>query len=451
MSFLKVQHFAHTDVGVKRSHNQDAWATKPAADEANYRKLGHIFIVADGMGGHAVGEKASAKAAADIPLTYQKHVDQEGARDAIRRAFVEANAGIYEIGQKNPEFQGMGTTGTAMFLRSEGAWFGHVGDSRAYRIRKGKLEQLTFDHSWVWEIAKRQGIDPDELGDFKKNVIIRSLGPDAEVEVDIEGPYPVEPGDIFLLCSDGLSNQILPDELGAVASTLAPEQACRFLIDLANVRGGPDNITCIIVRVPGQAGEAVVDARASAKASGSIPKLRAYLERWDKVVPWSYTFLALGILCGAMMFATFGRESKVLSQAFFVAAAAFVLLGIVGLVRHLRTPQAHGSDRGSEDSSSGELHIYKTYAFEIGKPIHDRFAELESLLKDALTERKGAVDWAAHTKLSDEATARLNKSEHVAAFRARCGALQLLAAVASKDRGKEEAFQPNWTTPTRTI
>src|SRR5262245_38091291 len=119
-----------TDVGVKRSHNQDACAAQPAADDARFEKIGHIFIVADGMGGHAVGEKASAMAVRGIPLTYQKYVSQEGVIPALKRAFTETNSEIFDIGKNNPEFAGLGTTGTSLILRPEGAWIGHVGDSR---------------------------------------------------------------------------------------------------------------------------------------------------------------------------------------------------------------------------------------------------------------------------------------------------------------------------------
>src|SRR5436305_8420167 len=159
------------------------------------------------MGGHAVGEKASAKAVRYIPHTYHKHA-QEGAANALRKACVGANAGIHAIGQGNPEFRGMGTTASALLLRQEGAWVGHVGDSRVYRSRDGRIEQITFDHSAVWEIARRQKVKPEELHGIRSNVILRSLGPDAFVEVDVEGPHPVRPGDVFLLCSDGLSGPL---------------------------------------------------------------------------------------------------------------------------------------------------------------------------------------------------------------------------------------------------
>src|SRR5262249_37939761 len=110
--FDQLEHACRTDVGVRRSHNQDAYQVVLAPDAERWKEQGHFFLVADGMGGHAVGEKASAKAVRDIPHTYHKHA-QEGAAAALRKAFVEANAGIHAIGQGNPEFRGMGTTATA--------------------------------------------------------------------------------------------------------------------------------------------------------------------------------------------------------------------------------------------------------------------------------------------------------------------------------------------------
>src|SRR5262245_3335165 len=202
------------------------------------------------MGAHATGEKASELATQIIPHTYHKHAAQ-GPVAALRKAFIEANASIHSRGQQNREFEGMGTTGTALLLQAEGIWVGHVGDSRAYRIRDGVIEQLTFDHSLVWVYARQQRIDPDKVENIPSNVIVRSLGPEPLVQVDIEGPHPLQPGDIFLLCSDGLSGQVTDQEIGAVASALPPAEACRFLVDLANLRGGPDNITVLIVRVGG--------------------------------------------------------------------------------------------------------------------------------------------------------------------------------------------------------
>src|ERR1041385_8124152 len=157
----------------------------------------------------------------------------------------------------------MGTTGTALVIRPEGAWVGHVGDSRAYRIRGGLIEQLSFDHSLLWELARRQRKSPEELTGIPANVIVRSLGPEATVQVDVEGPHPLEQGDVFLLCSDGLSGQVNDRVIGAVVTALPPEEAVRFLVHMANLQGGPDNTTVIVVRVGTAANESDSDFQAS--------------------------------------------------------------------------------------------------------------------------------------------------------------------------------------------
>ena len=150
LRFDQIDHASLTDVGVRRSHNQDSHAIQLARDDEQWHERGHLFLVADGMGAHAVGEKASEQAAGLIPHTYHKYVSQ-GAAAALRKAFVEANATIHACGQQNREFEGMGTTTTAVLIRPEGAWVAHVGDSRAYRIRDGVIQQLSYDHSLVWE------------------------------------------------------------------------------------------------------------------------------------------------------------------------------------------------------------------------------------------------------------------------------------------------------------
>jgi protein phosphatase len=141
----------------------------------------------------------------------------------------------------------MGTTCSTLLLLPQGAVIGHVGDSRVYRRREGIVEQLTFDHSLVWEM-RAQGHKTD---DIPSNVITRSLGPNSDVQVDCEGPFPVQLGDTFLLCSDGLNGEVGDAEIGAALATLPPLEASQFLVDLANLRGGPDNITIIIVQVIG--------------------------------------------------------------------------------------------------------------------------------------------------------------------------------------------------------
>ncbi|QDU20467.1 PP2C family protein-serine/threonine phosphatase [Urbifossiella limnaea] len=432
-AFEPVRYAALTDVGVKRSHNQDACLPVPAADEAAWRDHGHVFVVADGMGGHAVGEKASFKAVRDIPQIYNKHA-RDGAAAAIRRAFTEANHGIYSIGQENPEFRGLGTTAVALFLRPEGAWVGHVGDSRAYRFRDGKAEQLTFDHSWVWEIARRQGVDPDELGDFKKNVIIRSLGPDPEVEVDVEGPHPVQPGDVFLLCSDGLTGVVTPDEVGAVATALLPEDAAKLLVHLANLRGGPDNITVMIVRVGG-----------GSEAAGGRPGtgvLARCLKAWNRRVPLPFTALGGGGLLAGLALAMHVSEIPGAS-ILFVLAAAVILAGIAGLIGQLMKDQPEEEPPPPEDEGPRELHVYKTTPCPVSADVGDKFAQLEVALEQAMRAQGVSADWGGHQKLAAAAEAAKAKGDGEA-FKARCKALLFLAEAFHKARNKEESFRPSW-------
>jgi protein phosphatase len=206
-------------------------------------------MVADGMGAHAVGELASKMACDNIPHNYTK-TKTGGAAEAITKAYREVGALIHSRASANRDFQGMGTTCSTLLLLPEGALIAHVGDSRVYRIRNNRIDQLSFDHSLVWELVRRNHLTPEHANlAVPKNVITRSLGPDPSVEVDIEGPLAVEPNDVYLLCSDGLSGPVTDPELGAFAANFHPEDACRFLINLTNLRGGPDNITVVILRI----------------------------------------------------------------------------------------------------------------------------------------------------------------------------------------------------------
>ncbi|MDB5311939.1 MAG: putative protein phosphatase 2C-type [Gemmataceae bacterium] len=437
-AFEPVRYAALTDVGVKRSHNQDACAAHPAGDATGFAAHGHVFVVADGMGGHAVGEKASAKAVRDIPHLFSKHV-HDGVLPAIKRAFQETNAAIYTIGQENPEFRGLGTTSTALVVRPEGAWVGHVGDSRAYRVRDGVAEQLTFDHSWVWEIARRQGIDPDELGDFKKNVIIRSLGPDPEVEVDVEGPYPVRAGDIFLLCSDGLTGVVTPDDIGAVVTALPPDEAARLLVNMANLRGGPDNITVLIVRV-GDGGSGLARKAARARVLSRV------VTAWNRRVPWSSTALGGGCILAALSL-IMHLNTVPGAAVMFVLAAAVILAGLAGLVFHTRKEPA---EPGPADDAPRELHVYKTHPCPMTRAQAEKFAQVETSLIQSMQGQGVAADWDGHKKLAAEADAALTKGVAADAVRARCRSLLFLADAFHKARQKEESFRPSWTSPTRT-
>ena len=236
-----------SDVGMRRSQNQDSFNVMLAHTPEQWAKRGHFFMVADGMGAHAAGELASKLAVDNIPHLYSKYAGPSPP-EGLRRAIIEANTEIHTRGQANADFHQMGTTTSCLVLLPQGALIGHVGDSRIYRLRGDVLHQLTFDHSLVWELRAMNQLEGD-AHNVPKNVITRSLGPNPDVQVDIEGPLPVEEGDVYLLCSDGLTGPVEDPDLAAILSCMTPDDAAKTLVHLANLRGGPDNITVVLAKV----------------------------------------------------------------------------------------------------------------------------------------------------------------------------------------------------------
>lgn len=249
-----LQHAAVTDIGMRRASNQDSHAVVLASDMDGWRERGHLFVVADGMGAHAAGELASEMAVSGITHRYYKYHNLSPP-EALHKAIQDTNSEVHQRGQANIGFHNMGTTTSALTLLPEGALVAHVGDSRVYRQRGTQLEQLTFDHSLAWEIqnSARFQNNADFASAVPKNIITRSLGPNEAVQVDFEGPFPVGVGDTFLLCSDGLTGLVEDEEIGPILATLPPAEAAQALTDLANLRGGHDNITAVVVRVIGPA------------------------------------------------------------------------------------------------------------------------------------------------------------------------------------------------------
>lgn len=247
-----LQHTAVTDVGMRRSNNQDAHSLVLAKSEEVWPELGHVLVVADGMGAHAAGELASEMAVRGVTLRFHQYEELTHV-EALHKAIVETNREIHRRGEANTDFHNMGTTVSALVLLPDGALIGHVGDSRIYRLRDDTLEQLTFDHSLVWELQASGQISKDSemMSMVPSNVITRSLGPQAEVKVDIEGPFPVQQGDLFLLCSDGVTGMIDDDEIAVIIANLPTYEAAQFLVDLANIRGGSDNSTVIVALAAG--------------------------------------------------------------------------------------------------------------------------------------------------------------------------------------------------------
>jgi protein phosphatase len=431
-----IENASETDVGVKRSHNQDAFAVLRAGDAEQFRDRGHVFVVADGMGAHAVGELASKMAADAIPHVYSKHL-KEGPVSALRRAFTEANQTIHSRGQQNKEFHGMGTTGTALVLRPEGAWVGHVGDSRAYRVRAGIVEQLSFDHSLLWELARRQRRSPDELTGVPSNVIIRSLGPEPSVNVDVEGPHPLQAGDIFVLCSDGLSGPVHDREIGAVASALPPDEAARFLIHLANLQGGPDNITALVVKVRGESHPSVDGTAPPHRWKG--PPLHLRLWEASKGWPWAFISLVFGILLAGLALVLSWAETGGEVVA-FVLSGLLLFAGLAGLMittfRERKMPQVAEEPR--------KLHIYRHIPCAIDEALIDRLDAAITSLQQHLGDNQWPFDEPKFRRHFELGTEHRQKSAWTEAFAERCRAMMVLMETLQQHRNKEESFKPNW-------
>jgi protein phosphatase len=248
-STLRIDARGLTDVGLRRDHNEDAFLV----DEA----LG-LFIVADGMGGHAGGGTASRLAVETIrDMVRQgwkdlpKPAEPEDTRvaDLLERAVEEACAVIYRTAQGDPQLAGMGTTVTAALLDARTAFVAHVGDSRCYLLRGGRIYQVTEDHSLVNEQLKAGAISADEAKHSRfKNIITRSVGFEEKVLVDLMA-VELEPRDGLVICCDGLSNLVEDPEILDLVEESSLETAPGRLVALANERGGDDNITVIVIRV----------------------------------------------------------------------------------------------------------------------------------------------------------------------------------------------------------
>lgn len=252
-----------TDVGRRRTGNEDSHALWVSEDPAVRASQGMLLVVCDGMGGASAGEVASQLAVDTVMKSVRAAAGADPA-DALREAIESANNAVHSQANANAEQRGMGTTCTAAVLRGREVWVGHVGDSRAYLVRGGKVQKLTKDHSLVAELIEKGHLTEAEAKhDHRRNVVTRSVGALEHVQVDAERVVDkLKPGDVLVLCSDGLHGLVTDYEIGMIATEQAPDEACAGLIDLANERGGPDNITAIVVRVAGAAPAAAVAPKA---------------------------------------------------------------------------------------------------------------------------------------------------------------------------------------------
>jgi protein phosphatase len=271
------------------------------------------------------------------------------------------------------------------------------------------LDQLTFDHSLVWELMAGGQLSREDIAnDIRKNIILRSLGPNAEVKVDLEGPYPLAPGDVFLLCSDGLSGQVSNEQLAMILQSMAPHEAVQALIDLANLRGGPDNITAIIVRIAGQSPSEAPAARRRLRPS----------------------WIGAGLLA-VLSAALFAAQKGSLGLISLTLAALTAAIGAVAQAKR----DAVGIDRRAQLGKG-------PYATAIASPdaaFLDDLKRLLQQLREAAASENWIVDWGkinACASAADEAAAR---KDFAAAIRESCRALcDLMAQLRSQGKSPAE-------------
>ncbi len=238
---LQYVYQARSDVGQVRSNNEDSLIEEPVVG---------LFGVCDGLGGHAAGEVASSIAAKTLMEFAQNASDSPDG--TLESGIQEANRRILSDQAANPEHRGMGTTVTSLWLLPEDSgsgWIGHVGDSRMYLQRKDKLEQLTEDHSPVFRLFKQGVLTKDQMQQHpQKNLLDRSLGVFPQVKADVL-PISLTSEDIFLICTDGLTDALSDQEIQSILTTCPISEAADQLTAMANEKGGPDNITMVLVQI----------------------------------------------------------------------------------------------------------------------------------------------------------------------------------------------------------
>lgn len=232
-----------SDVGKKRTVNEDYYGSFTG-------KFGNLIIVCDGMGGHKGGSTASRLAVETIKIHFENLSKNFNPSEEIKNALSKANNNIIQKALESEELKEMGSTAVVLLIKDNFAYYAHIGDSRIYLIRENKIHQLTKDHSLVQQLVDSGIIDQKAAENHpQKNVITRSLGAEGKNQPDIAEAIAIFKNDIFILCTDGLTAYLSDEELQKIATENDIQKACKIMIDLANQRGGKDNITVQIVKV----------------------------------------------------------------------------------------------------------------------------------------------------------------------------------------------------------
>lgn len=239
---MRIECGVRSDPGKIRASNEDSYIANPKSA---------IFLVADGMGGHAAGEIASQLAASAVEEVLSGGDSEFPPQELLQFAVQKANADVFETQRVRPECRGMGSTLTVLVFRGNQYHVAQVGDSRAYLLRSGILNQLTQDHSLVWPLYKSAIISKEDIARHpQKNLITRSIGTQPQVEADLQAGDALA-GDVYVLCSDGLTDVLSDQEIQNLltGNNRNPQELSAMLVDAANAGGGPDNITAIVIRL----------------------------------------------------------------------------------------------------------------------------------------------------------------------------------------------------------
>ena len=239
-----------TDVGRQRSNNEDSFLYWEPDSDADFRLKGRLAIVADGMGGYEGGQEASRLAVETVRSVYDNAFGGSP-QETLVGAMEAAHQNIQRFAQEHPQFYGMGTTCTALSIVDHELIFAHVGDSRLYLIRGESISRLTRDHSYVGRLVETGIVRSEDAESHpQRHILTAALGSGRDVTPHIpEHPTPLDKGDILLLCTDGLWGVVSDSDLARVVQNNPPAEACRKLVAMALDRGGPDNITLLVLRV----------------------------------------------------------------------------------------------------------------------------------------------------------------------------------------------------------
>ena len=386
---------AKSDVGRVRAGNEDSYLVQEP-----------LFVVADGMGGHVAGDVASRLAVKTIGESIDDGTSQP---EQLAEAVKGANSAIWEKAHSDPSLQGMGTTCTLVFLKDDEIHVAHVGDSRAYLLREGDLQQITEDHTLVGRMVKEGRLRPEEAEHHpQRSIITRALGVDGHVEVDVSS-FPVREGDRVLICSDGLTSMVDAESIrGVLASKDDPQAAVEELIDRANAAGGEDNITAVVLSFDGSASVPGAAARQDTlPQTGATPDVAL---RTEAVQPGARSHDVTGTFDVEALKATAGPRKSRKSRPILVTLVLIVLVLVAGALIFKYGIVENSYYVGS--SSDGTVAIYQGLPDEVlGMTFQEEIDRASIVVGDLPEFLREDVENAIEVESLDEARSTVTNLE----------------------------------------